>query len=75
MYNHRINIKKLDHKFIKIVFLGYSLTQEGYKYLDPIIGPWYVSRDVKFVEYVLYFPWNSPQEKKSHDSGEKYFKE
>jgi transposase InsO family protein len=46
---------KLDAKSIKCIFLGYSITQKGYKCFDPRNNRSYVSRDVKFLEEQSYF--------------------
>ncbi|XP_048628721.1 uncharacterized protein LOC125599498 [Brassica napus] len=47
--------KKLDAKSTKAMFIGYSITQKGYKCYDPITGRVLVSRDVKFIEGKGYY--------------------
>ncbi|XP_010451831.1 PREDICTED: uncharacterized protein LOC104734018 [Camelina sativa] len=46
---------KLEAKSIKCIFLGYSITQKGYKCFDPINKRTWVSHDVKFLEEQGYF--------------------
>lgn len=46
---------KLDVKSTRCIFLGYSITQKGYKCYDPITNRTYVSRDVKFLEDQGYY--------------------
>ncbi|KAK7406483.1 hypothetical protein VNO78_08110 [Psophocarpus tetragonolobus] len=46
---------KLDPRAVKCVFLGYSTTQKGYKYFQPLSKRFYVSRDVTFNEQESYF--------------------
>ena len=47
--------KKLDAKSTKAMFIGYSITQKGYKCYDPTTGRVLVSRDVKFIEGKGYY--------------------
>lgn len=61
VYNHDIDVKKLDLKSIRMIFLGYSPTQKRYQYLDLSTGRWYVSHNVTFVEHESYFPRHSLQ--------------
>ena len=56
---------KLDAKSTKEMFIGYSITQKGYKCYDPITRRVMVSRDVKFVESRGYY-----EEKKWEDLGD-----
>ena len=46
---------KLEAKSIKGMFIGYSITQKGYKCYDPETRKVMVSRDVKFVETKGYY--------------------
>lgn len=46
---------KLDPRFIKCVFIGYSCTQKGYWYYDPLTGHIYVFADVTFHEDNSYY--------------------
>jgi hypothetical protein len=45
---------------VKCVFVGYSSTQKGYKYWDPIGKKLFVSMDVTFREFEPYYrkPWD-----------------
>ncbi|WZZ35048.1 hypothetical protein YC2023_018449 [Brassica napus] len=53
---------KLEAKSTKAMFIGYSITQKGYKCYDPITRRVMVSREVKFVESKGYY-----EEKKWED--------
>src|SRR5690606_28045577 len=53
---------KLEAKSTKGMFIGYSVTQRGYKCYDPVTRRVMVSRDVKFVESRGYY-----EEKKWED--------
>ena len=53
---------KLDAKSTKAMFMGYSITQKGYKCYDPVTRRVLVSRDVKFIESRGYY-----EEKKWED--------
>ena len=53
---------KLEAKSTKAMFIGYSITQKGYKCYDPITRRVLVSREVKFVESKGYY-----EEKKWED--------
>ena len=48
---------KLENRSLPCVFIGYSLTQNGYLCLEPVSGRVYVSRHVRFNETV--FPYHS----------------
>ena len=45
----------LEAKSIKAMFIGYSITQKGYKCHDPEVRRVMVSREVKFVEGKGYY--------------------
>lgn len=60
VYNHGLNVKKLDFRTIKIVFLDYSPTQKGYKSFDPVTRKRYVSKDVTIIESAPYFSEFTP---------------
>lgn len=66
---HKKHRSKLDHKFIKCIFLGYSPNQKGYKCYSPITKNMYnlninpitknthqTKRDVAFFEHQSYYP-------------------
>jgi hypothetical protein len=46
---------KLDSRATKCIFIRYSQIQKGYKCYDPLLKKMYVSRDVRFIEDILYF--------------------
>ena len=46
---------KWSHKALKCVFLGYSITQKGYKVYHPITRKYMVSKDVVFDERTYYY--------------------
>ncbi|KAF3771649.1 Retrovirus-related Pol polyprotein from transposon TNT 1-94 [Nymphaea thermarum] len=72
VHNHSPTLKKLDPRSIKVVFLGYSSTQKGYKCVDPTTSKVYVSRDVTFHEHEAYFPVNPLQGECLGNKGEEY---
>ena len=47
---------KWSTKALKCVFLGYSLTQKGYKVYHPLTRKYLVSKDVVFDETTFYYP-------------------
>ena len=53
----RPQVSKLDHKYLKCIFLGYSRVQKGYRCYCPSLRRYLVSADVKFFENV---PFSSP---------------
>ncbi|XP_031488211.1 uncharacterized protein LOC116256125 [Nymphaea colorata] len=65
IHNHSSNIKKLDPRSVKGIFLGYSPTQKGYKCRDPSTGRAHVTKDVTFLEHASYFGENSLQGERS----------
>ena len=46
---------KLDPRFIKCVFLGYSRTQKGYRCYSPTLWRRFISADVTYDESQSYF--------------------
>ncbi|GMP38985.1 hypothetical protein CsSME_00010013 [Camellia sinensis var. sinensis] len=46
---------KLSARFVICVFLGYGLTQKGYRYYDPVSRCLYVFRHVAFLKRLSYF--------------------
>ena len=52
---HSHNRGKLEPRAIKCVFVGYALTQKGYKYFEPISKKMFVTMDVTFFELIPYF--------------------
>ncbi|WVY92731.1 hypothetical protein V8G54_031819 [Vigna mungo] len=72
---HSTDRGKLDPRALKCVFVGYSLTQKGYKCYHPPSKKFFVSRDVTFNEQEGYFhqtylPGESFREdKESNNSG------
>jgi hypothetical protein len=53
---------KLDSRAVKCIFLGYSQTQKGYRFYDPLQKKMYVSRDVRFSKDTLYYPATGQEE-------------
>jgi histone deacetylase 1/2 len=53
------NKHKFDYRSKTCIFIGYSLSHQGYKCLDLSTGKIFVSRHVIFDE--LFFPYKSPQ--------------
>ena len=51
----RPQVSKLDHKYLKCIFLGYSRVQKGYWYYCPNLRRYLVYADVKFFENVPFF--------------------
>ena len=47
---------KLDPRAIKCVFLGYGVTQKGYRCFYPIQNKMYATIDCDFFEHSYYFP-------------------
>lgn len=56
-YLRPYNNKKLQFRSLKCIFLGYSLNQKGYRYLDPSTGWVFLSRLVVFDETT--FPYST----------------
>ena len=67
------NKTKLDPRALKCLFLGYSLTQKGYKCYSPITKRFYVSMDVTFLEHQAYFPKTQLQGEISRNSSSDQF--
>lgn len=55
---HAKNIRKLESRALKFVFVGYPPTQKGYKCYYPPFRKYCVSIDVTFKEFKSYFPFN-----------------
>ncbi|KAL8109725.1 hypothetical protein AgCh_025722 [Apium graveolens] len=51
----RVERSKLSTKSALCVFLGYGVTQKGYRCFDPVSGKLYVSRHVYFLEHIPFF--------------------
>jgi hypothetical protein len=51
----RSNVRKLDPRAVKCVFVGYSATQKGYVYWSPVKRRLFVSMDVTFRELEPYY--------------------
>ena len=47
--------RKFDSKVIKCIFVGYSNTKKGYKCYSPEQRKFFISKDVKFHENVMYY--------------------
>lgn len=58
---NKLIVDKFDKRAIPCAFIGYSLTQKGFKILEMDSGKIYVSRDVRFFEEI--FPFASVIEK------------
>ena len=52
---------KLDPRSYKCIFLGYSLTQKGYKCYSPSLRKHFVSADVTFFENIPYYSLEGTQ--------------
>ena len=63
----RPQVSKLDHKFLKCIFLGYSQVQKGYRCYCPNLRRYLVSADVKFFDNV---PFSSPSTHTSQGEAE-----
>ena len=50
-----LGLDKLNPRSIKCIFVGYSRTQEGYRYYHPPTHRYLVSADVTFFESKSYF--------------------
>jgi hypothetical protein len=57
---------KFDKNALKIIFLGYSSKQKGYKYFNPIENKLHISRNVRFFE-------NEPSFKEGDDINKRDF--
>jgi len=53
--DHMPSVGKLDPQAVKCIFVGYSSTQKGYKYWDPIGKRLFISMDVTFREEEPYY--------------------
>ena len=53
---HSQHYSKLDPKVVKCLFLGYSLSQKGYKCYSPTQWKIYISMDVTFFIIQLVYP-------------------
>lgn len=55
-------IRKLDPKSLKFVFLGYSCIHKGYRCFSHTLNQYIVSRDVIYLENVHFFPVTTSHE-------------
>ena len=55
VYDYRNDVRKLDPRAVKCVFVGYSPTQKGYRCWCPSEHRFFVSMDVTFREYEPYY--------------------
>ena len=55
MHLHKYQRTKIDPRPIRCLFLGYGLTQKGYRCYDPIHRRTYVTMDVTFLESETYY--------------------
>ncbi|GMQ06385.1 hypothetical protein CsSME_00051003 [Camellia sinensis var. sinensis] len=60
---------KLDPKAVRYVFIGYSVTQKGYKYYDPHTRKVYVSMDVTLHESASFCPSPLPSPQRESSGG------
>jgi len=54
-HNFSIGLDKLSPRSHKCVFLGFTRSQKGYKCFSPFLNCYFVSVDVTFDEFSLYF--------------------
>lgn len=64
-YNPAITKDKFSPRGIPCVFLGYSLTQKGYRLLNLTTKQPFTSRDVKFHEHI--YPYNNPNPNQTYN--------
>jgi len=50
---------KLENRVMKCVFVGYNTTQKGYKAYHPSTKFFFVSMDITFHEYEMFFPFEN----------------
>ncbi|KAG8498075.1 hypothetical protein CXB51_007302 [Gossypium anomalum] len=55
VHNHQPNQSKLDPRAHTCIFIGYSLTQKGYKCYSPTLRRMFVSQDITFFKNEPYF--------------------
>ena len=55
VHDYRNDVRKLDPRVVKCVFVGYSPTQKGYRCWCPSEHRFFVSMDVTFCEYEPYY--------------------
>ncbi|KAI3698877.1 hypothetical protein L2E82_42770 [Cichorium intybus] len=55
VHNHSPNCSKLDPRYVKCIFVGYSPSQQGYKCYSPINKKFYHSNDVTLFENELFY--------------------
>nr|AAU90089.1 putative polyprotein [Oryza sativa Japonica Group] len=54
------NLRKLDDRGTRMVFIGYEQGSKAYRMYDPVSRRFYVSRDVVFDEAAMW-PWRDPE--------------
>ena len=55
VHNFSVGLDKLFPRSHECVFLGFTRSQKGYKYFSPFLNRYFVSADVTFDDFSLYF--------------------